>query len=133
MLPPMTVHTIMLPDRMRGREPRSVIWDDDAGTVEGDHYWVPWMQQTLASAPPVVHEHWAGTLTLRDPAHDPADFLCLLAEAYWPILDPDRDLHRLPPALHGVTPTQMVPHPPPTETLPDGTVVELVPGRDYVE
>lgn len=46
--PPMTVHTVMMPYRIRGRELRSVIWDDQAGTVEGDQWDVPRLQEPLA-------------------------------------------------------------------------------------
>ena len=44
----MAVHTIMLPDRLYGDEPRSVIRDDVAGTVEGTYSDVPVMRKTLA-------------------------------------------------------------------------------------
>ena len=107
----MTVHTIMLPDMMHGREPRSVIWDDEAGTVTGEHSWVPWMQEVLADTPPVVMGDVMGTITLNDPGHDPADFLVLLGRAYWPVLDePLRST--LPPVFDGVEMTPMK-HPPP--------------------
>ena len=39
----MTVHTVMLPDFMHGRGLRSVIRDDEAGTVTGEHSKVPGM------------------------------------------------------------------------------------------
>ena len=51
----MAIHTIMLPDfNKAGRPPRSVIWDDEAGTVTGEHYDVPGMQETLADTPPIL-------------------------------------------------------------------------------
>ena len=81
------VHTIMLPDRMRGREPRTVIWDDEAGTVTGEHSDVAWMQRILAEATPVDLGDEGQELYLLDPAHDPADFWWLLYHAYWPIYD----------------------------------------------
>ena len=33
----MATHRITMQDRMRGREPRTITWDDEAGTVAGDH------------------------------------------------------------------------------------------------
>ena len=50
----MTVHTIMLLDMMHGRESRSVVWDDEAGTVTGEHSKAPWMQRVLADPPPAL-------------------------------------------------------------------------------
>lgn len=125
----MTVHTIRMPDRMRGREPRAVVWDDESGAVTGDHYDVPWLQEQLAMPTPLrrpMEEH--EDMVLHDPAHNPREFLFLLWEAYWPILD--RDRHRLPPALRSL---QLPPTPPRLkayEILPDGSRGrELQPGE----
>ena len=107
----MTVHTIMLPDMMHGREPRSVIWDDEAGTVTGEHSDVPWMQGTLAATPPVVMPDPMGTITLNDPGHDPADFLRVLWDAYWPVMEePLRST--LPPVFNSVEMTPVKPRAP---------------------
>ncbi len=81
----MAVHTIMLPDQRWGREPRSVIWDDEAGTVSGGHSDVPWMQEVLAKPTPVNFSDEGRKLFLLDPAHDPADFWHRLLVAFWPI------------------------------------------------
>ena len=106
----MTVHTILLPDRMRGREPRSVIWDDEAGTVEGEHSDVPWMQHVLAAPTPYDLSTEGRILFLEDPAHDPRDFLWLLDVAYWPMLDePLRST--LPPILRDAEPRPARPSP----------------------
>ena len=115
----MTVHTIMLPDRMRGREPRSVIWDDEAGTVTGEHSRVPWMQELLARPTPLDASSEGMVLFLQDPAHDPRDFLHILAGSYWPILHEDR--HRLPTALREVEPTR--PDSPPGAVLDENGLV----------
>ena len=80
----MAVHTIMPPDQMWGREPRSVIWDDEAGTVSGGHSDVPWVQEVLAKPTPVNFSDEGRKLFLLDPAHDPADFWHLLLVAFWP-------------------------------------------------
>ena len=119
----MTIHTIMLPDMVHYDEPRSVIWDDEAGTVTGEHSSMPGMQWTLAATPPIVMDDVMGTLTLHDPGHDPADFLALLANAYWPVMDePLRST--LPPIFDGVVLTTWT-YPPP-EFDADGNLVPKV-------
>ena len=116
----MTVHTIMLPDRMHGREPRSVIWDDEAVTVTGEHSSVPQMQDVLAATPPIVMGDVMGTITLHDPGHDPADFLVLLGFAYQPVLEePLRST--LPSVFDGVEMTPMKHPPPPVDA--DGNLI----------
>ena len=125
----MAIHVIRIPDRMRGREVRTIRWDDGAGTVDGDHSYVIPLGAILAAAPvdEWVHE---GTLTLRDPAHDPADFLAALCLLYWPIGGRDRLL--LPPTLRHVEPTPVVVEPM-HEILPDGSQGrELRPGADFL-
>ena len=107
----MTVHTIMLPDMVRGDEPRSVVWDDEAGTVTGEHRDVPWMQGILAEPTPVVMGDVMGAATLRDPGHDPADFLFLLGRAYWPVLEEPLRSLILPPVFSGVEMTRIKVHP----------------------
>ena len=96
----MAVHTIRIPDRLYGREMRTILWDDVAGTVEGDHSEIPDMQRVFAAPKPVTYG--AGIAwDLHDPAHDPSEFLVLLEDAYWPILDePLRST--LPPIFAGV-------------------------------
>ena len=123
----MTVHTIMMPDWMRGLDLRSVVWDDAAGTVAGDHSAVPWLQRQLAAPRPLLlsneeHAPW----TLRDPGRNPSEFLLLLHRAYWPILGRDRG--RLPPALRDVQP----PPSPPRRRMYGEDGRELTPGVDFV-
>ena len=103
----MTVHTIMLPDMRHGDAPRSVIWDDEAGTVTGEHSDVPWMQEVLAVPKPYVFGDVGGTFVLHDPGHDPADFLVLLGLAYWPALREPLRSALLPSVFHGVEQTPM--------------------------
>ena len=100
----MTVHIIEMPDWMRGRELRTVVWDDEAGTVSGDHSDVPWLLEMIGKPTPWIFPQPDSTVQLRNPAHDPAEFVFLLGRAYWPILDPARDLHRLPSALRDAEP-----------------------------
>lgn len=103
----MAIHTIMLPDMRQSDAPRAIIWDDEAGTVTGEHSKVPWMQGILARPTPVVLRDYAGAATLRAPGHDPADFLTLLWAAYWPVLrEPLRS--SLPPIFDGVEMTHAV-------------------------
>ena len=74
-----------------------------AGTVEGEHSDVPWMQQVLAAPTPYHGLSGEGRrLALEDPAHDPRDFLWLLDVAYWPALDEPLRSTVLPPALRDV-------------------------------
>ena len=47
----MTVHTIRLPNMRYGRELRTILWDDEAAIVEGDHSKIPWMRERIAAAP----------------------------------------------------------------------------------
>ena len=102
----MTVHTIMLPEGFN-RPMRSIVWDDEAGTITGEHSEVPWLQDILAQQTPVVLSDHAGAATLHDPSHDPADFLSLLYRIYWPVLDePLRS--SLPPVFDGVQMTLSV-------------------------
>lgn len=82
----MTVHVITLPDMLRGDEPRTILWDDEAGTVSGTHSSLLDIRQAL-DAPKPVEVGVAGRVwSLRDPAHDPAEFLVLLNMAHWEIL-----------------------------------------------
>ncbi|MBC6405259.1 MAG: hypothetical protein GDA41_05960 [Rhodospirillales bacterium] len=62
----MAVHSVMLPDRRYGREPRSVVWDDEAGIVEGTHSALPWMQRHLAAPKPVNYSR-EGRVLYDDP------------------------------------------------------------------
>ena len=108
----MAVHTIMLPESLRGAELRSIVWDDSAGTVEGDHRDVPYIRRKLAAEKPVTvgDSHW--TWDLRDPAHDPVDFLVLLYVMNPFVLDePLRSA--LPPVFRGIE----IPAPEPRSTL----------------
>ena len=97
------MHRIVIPDRSKGRELRDIVWDDEAGTVSGDHSEVDWIVRLLAAPKPVriggTGRHW----DLSDPAHDPSEFLALIHDIYWPALEePLRST--LPPVFDGVDP-----------------------------
>ena len=96
----MAVHAIMIPDRRRSEELRSIVWDDEARTVRGDHYRVPDIQRIIDAPKPVTVG--AGHIwRLHDPGHDPAEFLVILFVFYWPIEEePLRST--LPPVFDGV-------------------------------
>ena len=97
----MAKHTLMVPDFMVGRELRSIVWDDEAGTVEGEHSQIDDLREDLAKPTPYVVHNIAASWTLDDPAHDPADFLALIGFVDWRVLeDPLRST--LPPVFDGV-------------------------------
>ncbi len=86
--PRMAVHAIALPDVLRGGEPRTILWDDAAGTVSGTHTALAGIRDAF-DAPKPVEAGVAGQVwRLRDPARDPAEFLVLLYIAHWPALFP---------------------------------------------
>lgn len=93
----------MIPDRLAGRELRSILWDDEAGTVSGDHSRVAWIAGLFAEPKPVRIGGTGHFWDLADPAHDPSEFLALIHYIYWPALDePLRST--LPPVFDGVAP-----------------------------
>ena len=99
----MAIHRIMLPVGLRDATRRAVVWDDEAGTVEGDHRAVPLMQRVLDDPERPVEFGTAGFVwDLHDPGHRPDEFLVLLYVAHWPILEePLRST--LPPVFDGVS------------------------------
>ena len=101
--PWMTVHAITLPDMLRGEEPRTILWDDEAGTVSGTHHDLPDIRRVFAAPKPVEVGVCGRVWRLRDPAHDPAEFLALLHISYWPVWNsPLRET--LPAVFDGVQP-----------------------------
>ena len=86
---------------MRGREPRTIVWDDVDGTVDGDHSGVPLLRTLLRRPTPLVFHVVPGSLTLRDPAHRAADFLALLTRH----VDGSLTQPPLPDSLRGIDPT----------------------------
>ena len=105
----MTVHTIRLPDRLYGREQRTILWDDEAATVEGDHSDIGAMQATVDDAPTeLVNE--TCTFSLKDPGRDPREFWHLIISAFYPAADePLRSI--MPAVLRDVEPSEEVVHP----------------------
>ncbi len=115
----MTVHTIRLPDRLYGREQRTILWDDETATIEGDHSDIPWMRERIADAPTeLVNETCA--IPLKDPGRDPRDFWHLILAAFYPAArEPLRST--MPAVLRDVEPSELVMHPELTRVIfPDG-------------
>ncbi len=80
-----------------------IIWDDEAGTVEGDHYQVPALQEDMKRPMPYILHRRTFQQTLHDVAHNPSDFLVVLATAAGTLQPPKVTL---PDSLKGVTPTK---------------------------
>ena len=94
-------YQLYIPDLLRGREPALILWDDVAGTVEGTHTAVAALRHDLSLSTPLEKGTPVGPLVLRDPAHDPADFVALLRwhqPRHW-------SLDELPEPLRSVVPT----------------------------
>ena len=112
----MARHTIKYRDWSRGDEPRRIVWDDEAGEVSGDHVEVPSIQAYLADAvrDGRLADDW-GSVALRDPRHDPAEFLTVLL---WAVGGTFRYAEvDLPPSLRGIETIRGVARP-----LPPGVV-----------
>ena len=98
----------MLPDWLRGDALRSIIWDDDAGTVTGTHDRVADVQRVFDAPKPVTVGDPGGTWDLADPAHDPVQFLTMLVDLFPPAGDePLRST--LPTVFDGVAPLKADP------------------------
>ena len=99
----MATHTIRYRDWRRRDEPRTIVWNDETGEVSGDHGDVPRLRRMMEKA---VHDGYLSTegswVDVRDPRHDPADFLAVLR---WAIGTRTFKRVVLPPALRGVEPT----------------------------
>ena len=105
-----------MPDVFAGGEPRRIVWNDETGEVAGDHSRVADVRDTIARAErdgilPAMSGHWP----LRDPRHDPRDFLVALLWPEPPIAEDMPDW--LPPSLRDVAPTPFV-----QADIPEGEV-----------
>ena len=76
----------MLPDPLRGEELRSVLWDDETGTVDGDHSEVPYVRQVFEAPKPVTVGDPGQVWHLDDPARNPQEFLVVLWNVHPPVL-----------------------------------------------
>ena len=100
----MTVHVIEQRD-WYADAPRRIVWDDEAGEVNGDHREVPairrLMERAVRDGGRLQDEegHWQ----LRDPRRDPASFVVLL----WRTLEAQSDQEAMPEPLRSADPRPM--------------------------
>ena len=73
-------HTIQYPEGLfEDGELRTIIWEDEAGTVEGDHSDVPRLQRICESDDPYLMAYPPqGYIFLDDVAHNPQHFISAL-------------------------------------------------------
>jgi len=90
---------------------QDIIWDDVKGTVEGSHYKVASLNKRLKQPFPLEFGDEMTHSILQDPAHDPSDFLSLLAVALLGLEPPGvilpdslKDIKSTPPKFHTVPP-----------------------------
>ena len=108
-------HTIKYPDGRFGDELRTIIWDDEAGTVEGDHNMVPVLKLICeGNGVACISQPW-GALVVDDVPHNPQHFLSILNDPYPRFeIDPRAVL---PDSLKGIEPLV-----PPYEPPPPGSI-----------
>ena len=104
-----------------------IVWDDETGTVEGDHSKAPDLAAAIGNGPMPLRRD--GSAELADPAHNPADFLTALRIILF--LGP-KDIE-LPDSLSGVTPTPIPSRPSDTLWMVGiaGLVILLLFGAGY--
>ena len=104
-----------------------MIWDDEAGTVEGEHWYAAGVREELARGAPLNLSRDGRILILQDPAHDPRDFWYLIP--YWCWKEPLRS--RMPAILRDVEPTEPRRAPPP-RLIVDGVERDAIEGAEFV-
>lgn len=86
-------------------ELRAIVWDDEAGSVSGDHEVVPDIAAALAEPEALIRTPWGG-VRVRGHARNAADFLAVLYQLTGFGFAPPPQLRlRLPEALAAVQPT----------------------------
>lgn len=105
-----------------------LVWDDEAGTVEGGDGYTTWMLKELARrGAPLDMSRDGRILVLQDPLHDPRDFWYMLPYECWK--EPLRS--RMPAILRDVEPTEPRPAPPP-RIIVDGVERDAIEGAEFV-
>ena len=103
-------HTIQYPtNHFDDAELRTIIWDNEAGTVEGDHPLVPVLKLICEGDGHALIQHPWGYIIVDDVPHNPQHFLSAL-------LPPDFDVDPravLPDILKGIKPLVPEYEPPP--------------------
>ena len=116
----------MLP--MRPDPEETIIWDDVAGTVEGDGVEARMLGRQMdairAGGGTLDLSDVGRVLVLQDPTHDPRDFWWLLPASVFHV----EWREHLPPILRDIEPTPAQGREPPRR---DGR--PLTPGADYLE
>ncbi len=112
----MSTHTIMLPswDPDAQGDLRALVWDDEAGTVEGDYSHVDSIRAFFEDPKRWTAGTVKGKLRLEDPRHRPEDFAGMIMMLYCSAGDWERIVW--PSALADVVPTS------PDLRLPPGAI-----------
>ena len=107
---------------------RELVWDDEAGTVEGEDAYTAWMLEELEHrGVPLNLSRDGRILVLQNPLHDPANFWYFLPYECWK--EPLRS--RMPTILRDVEPTEPRPAPPPRRIV-DGVERDAIEGVEFV-
>ena len=104
-----------------------LVWDDEAGTVEGDHWFAAGVRELLAEGAPLDESRDGHILILEDPVHDPRDFWHLLP--YKCQIEPLRS--RMPAILRDAEPTPRRPAVP-ARIIVDGVERDEIEGKDFL-
>ena len=102
------------------------VWDDEAGTVEGDHWFAAGLREGLDAPTPLDLSGDGLIILLQDPAHDPRDFWWLLPAKC--LREPLYS--QMPEILRNVEPTPPKRAPAPRAVI-NGVERELVEGEDF--
>ena len=105
-----------------------LVWDDEAGTVEGENWYAAGVREELARGVPLDLSRDGRILILEDPAHDPRDFWHMLP--YWCWKEPLRS--QMPAILRDVAPTEGQPAPPPRIIDANGVERDAIEGVEFV-
>ena len=105
-----------------------LVWDDEAGTVEGENWYAAGVREELARGAPLDMSGYGQILILEDPAHDPRDFWRLLPLKCWK--EPLRS--QMPAILRDVAPTEGRPAPPPRIIDANGVERDAIEGVEFV-
>lgn len=121
----MARHVIKMPNPWGERE---LVWDDEAGTVEGDDYQVAHINRLVTEGGiPLDLSGDGQILILNDPLRDPRDFWRLLPYKMWK--EPLRST--LPAVLRDVEPTPARAAEPP-RIFENGKWRPMIPGVEFV-
>ena len=98
----MTVHMLMMPDPKKGDSLAAMHWDDEAGTIGGEHSDVPVIRQLFDAPTPYFFGSAAASWDLHDPAHSIEEMNIILRARYQNLVDNFED--GLPPPFKNLEP-----------------------------